>query len=96
MQTCTLQDLGVFIPPMAQVNEWMQMAQMAQGLSEWMQNCTLQDLGVFIPPMAQGMRTDFFMENAFLQQRFKLDRETLGGLADMFGQMPGKMIRGGN
>jgi len=84
-----VKDLGVFIPPMAQVNEWMQMAQMAQGLTEWMQNCTLQDLGVFIPPMAQGMRNDFFMDNSFLQQRFKLDRETLGGLADMFGQMPG-------
>lgn len=50
--------------------------------------CVLQDLGVFIPPMAQGMRTDFFLEGPFMP-RMKLDRETLGGLADMFGQMPG-------
>lgn len=50
----------------------------------------LQDLGVFIPaPMSQGMRLDFFLENPFLPNRVKLDRETLGGLADMFGQMPG-------
>lgn len=48
-----------------------------------------QDLGVFIPPMTQGIRTDFFQESPFLQTRIKPDRETLGGLADMFGQMPG-------
>lgn len=48
-----------------------------------------QDLGVFIPPMIQGMRTDFFQEGQFLPTRIKSDRETLGGLADMFGQMPG-------
>jgi len=47
----------------------------------------VKDLGVFIPPMAQGMRTDFFLDGAFMP-RMKLDRETLGGLADMFGQMP--------
>ena len=49
-----------------------------------------QDLGVFIPaPMSQGMRMDFFLESPFMPNRVKLDRETLGGLADMFGQMPG-------
>lgn len=49
-----------------------------------------QDLGVFIPaPMSQGMRMDFFLESPFMPNRMKLDRETLGGLADMFGQMPG-------
>lgn len=51
--------------------------------------CSLQDLGVFIPPMTQGIRTDFFQESPFLPTRMKPDRETLGGLADMFGQMPG-------
>uniref|UniRef100_A0A8C7J574 Eukaryotic translation initiation factor 4 gamma 2 n=1 Tax=Oncorhynchus kisutch TaxID=8019 RepID=A0A8C7J574_ONCKI len=51
----------------------------------------VKDLGVFIPPMAQGMRTDFFLEGPFMP-RLKLDRETLGGLADMFGQMPGSGI----
>lgn len=36
------------------------------------------------------MRNDFFMDNAsFLQSKMKFDRETLGGLAAMFGQMPG-------
>lgn len=49
----------------------------------------LKDLGVFIPPMNQGMRMDFFLEGPFMPNRIKLDRETLGGLADMFGQMPG-------
>lgn len=50
----------------------------------------LQDLGVFIPaPMSHGMRMDFFLESPFMPNRMKLDRETLGGLADMFGQMPG-------
>lgn len=54
----------------------------------------LQDLGVFIPaPMSQGMRMDFFLENPFIPNRVKLDRETLGGLADMFGQMPGLLGR---
>ncbi|XP_010795646.1 eukaryotic translation initiation factor 4 gamma 2-like, partial [Notothenia coriiceps] len=48
------------------------------------------DLSVFIPaPMSQGMRMDFFLESPFMPNRMKLDRETLGGLADMFGQMPG-------
>lgn len=51
--------------------------------------CSLQDLGVFIPTMTQGIRTDFFQESPFLPTRMKPDRETLGGLADMFGQMPG-------
>uniref|UniRef100_A0A8C8FG58 Eukaryotic translation initiation factor 4 gamma 2 n=1 Tax=Oncorhynchus tshawytscha TaxID=74940 RepID=A0A8C8FG58_ONCTS len=51
----------------------------------------VKDFGVFIPPMAQGMRTDFFLEGPFMP-RLKLDRETLGGLADMFGQMPGSGI----
>ncbi|XP_034390905.1 eukaryotic translation initiation factor 4 gamma 2b isoform X2 [Cyclopterus lumpus] len=50
----------------------------------------VKDLGVFIPvPMSQGMRMDFFLESPFMPNRMKLDRETLGGLADMFGQMPG-------
>ncbi|XP_051553023.1 eukaryotic translation initiation factor 4 gamma 2-like isoform X2 [Myxocyprinus asiaticus] len=49
----------------------------------------VKDLGVFISPMTQGIRTDFFQENSFLPTRLKPDRETLGGLADMFGQMPG-------
>ncbi|XP_073715497.1 eukaryotic translation initiation factor 4 gamma 2 isoform X2 [Misgurnus anguillicaudatus] len=52
----------------------------------------VKDLGVFIPPMNQGMRSDFFQENPFLPTRMKPDRETLGGLADMFGQMPGSGI----
>lgn len=39
--------------------------------------------------MSQGMRNDFFLESPFMPNRVKLDRETLGGLADMFGQMPG-------
>uniref|UniRef100_A0A8C2HAS8 Eukaryotic translation initiation factor 4 gamma 2 n=1 Tax=Cyprinus carpio TaxID=7962 RepID=A0A8C2HAS8_CYPCA len=53
---------------------------------------TGRDLGVFIPPMSQGIRTDFFQESPFLPARIKPDRETLGGLADMFGQMPGSGI----
>ncbi|XP_062327101.1 eukaryotic translation initiation factor 4 gamma 2a, partial [Osmerus eperlanus] len=48
----------------------------------------VKDLGVFIPPMSQGMRTDFFLDGSFMPTRMKLDRETVGGLADMFGQMP--------
>lgn len=39
--------------------------------------------------MSQGMRMDFFLESPFMPNRMKIDRETLGGLADMFGQMPG-------
>lgn len=39
--------------------------------------------------MSQGIRMDFFLESPFIPNRVKLDRETLGGLADMFGQMPG-------
>uniref|UniRef100_A0A3B4B591 Eukaryotic translation initiation factor 4 gamma 2 n=1 Tax=Periophthalmus magnuspinnatus TaxID=409849 RepID=A0A3B4B591_9GOBI len=53
----------------------------------------VKDLGVFIPaPMSQGLRMDFFLESPFMPNRLKLDRETLGGLADMFGQMPGSGI----
>ncbi|KAM9409284.1 eukaryotic translation initiation factor 4 gamma 2a [Pholidichthys leucotaenia] len=53
----------------------------------------VKDLGVFIPPQSDSMRNDFFMDNsAFLPTRVKYDRETLGGLADMFGQMPGSGI----
>uniref|UniRef100_A0A8C4I5E8 Eukaryotic translation initiation factor 4 gamma 2 n=1 Tax=Dicentrarchus labrax TaxID=13489 RepID=A0A8C4I5E8_DICLA len=53
----------------------------------------VKDLGVFIPPSNDGMRNEFFMENSsFLPTRIKFDRETLGGLADMFGQMPGSGI----
>jgi len=52
----------------------------------------VKDLGVFIP-QNDGMRTDLFMENSFLPTRMiKFDKETLGGLADMFGQMPGSGI----
>ncbi|XP_029353471.1 eukaryotic translation initiation factor 4 gamma 2a [Echeneis naucrates] len=50
----------------------------------------VKDLGVFIPPPTDGMRNEFFMDSScFLPTRIKFDRETLGGLADMFGQMPG-------
>ncbi|XP_022058239.2 eukaryotic translation initiation factor 4 gamma 2a, partial [Acanthochromis polyacanthus] len=52
----------------------------------------VKDLGVFIPPPSDAMRNDFFMDNSFLPTRVKYDRETLGGLADMFGQMPGSGI----
>ncbi|XP_040266298.1 eukaryotic translation initiation factor 4 gamma 2 isoform X2 [Bufo bufo] len=53
----------------------------------------VKDLGVFIPaPMSQGMRTDFFLEGPFMPPRMKLDRDPLGGLADMFRQMPGSGI----
>uniref|UniRef100_A0A672PUM9 Eukaryotic translation initiation factor 4 gamma 2 n=1 Tax=Sinocyclocheilus grahami TaxID=75366 RepID=A0A672PUM9_SINGR len=52
----------------------------------------VKDLGVFIPPMNQGIRMDFFLEGPFMPNRMKLDRETLGGLANMFGQMPGSCI----
>nr|DBA17612.1 TPA: hypothetical protein GDO54_003032 [Pyxicephalus adspersus] len=53
----------------------------------------VKDIGVFIPPpMSQGMRTDFFLEGPFMPPRMKLDRDPLGGLADMFRQMPGSGI----
>ncbi|TKC46508.1 hypothetical protein EI555_002560 [Monodon monoceros] len=53
----------------------------------------VKDLGVFIPaPMAQGMRSDFFLEEPFMPPRMTMDRDPLGGLADMFGQMPGSRI----
>ncbi|KAK9410003.1 eukaryotic translation initiation factor 4 gamma 2 [Crotalus adamanteus] len=53
----------------------------------------VKDLGVFIPPpLSQGMRSDFFLEGSFMSPRMKLDRDPLGGLADMFGQMPGSGI----
>lgn len=56
----------------------------------------LKDLGVFIPaPMAQGMRSDFFLEGPFMPPRMKMDRDPLGGLADMFGQMPGNFEQSG-
>lgn len=56
----------------------------------------LKDLGVFIPaPMAQGMRSDFFLEGPFMPPRMKMDRDPLGGLADMFGQMPGDFEQNG-
>ncbi|KAG8579418.1 hypothetical protein GDO81_010873 [Engystomops pustulosus] len=54
---------------------------------------SVKDLGVFIPaPMSQGMRSDFFLEGPFMPPRMKLDRDPLGGLADMFRQMPGSGI----
>uniref|UniRef100_A0A3Q2VUG5 Eukaryotic translation initiation factor 4 gamma 2 n=1 Tax=Haplochromis burtoni TaxID=8153 RepID=A0A3Q2VUG5_HAPBU len=50
----------------------------------------VKDLGVFIPPSSDSIRNDFFMDSSsFLPGKIKYDRETLGGLADMFGQMPG-------
>ncbi|KAK5935305.1 hypothetical protein CgunFtcFv8_020680 [Champsocephalus gunnari] len=52
----------------------------------------VKDLGVFIPQSNDGMRNEFFNENSYLPTRIKFDRETLGGLADMFGQMPGSGI----
>ncbi|XP_030576637.1 eukaryotic translation initiation factor 4 gamma 2a [Archocentrus centrarchus] len=53
----------------------------------------VKDLGVFIPPATDPIRNDFFMDNSsFLLTKIKYDRETLGGLADMFGQMPGSGI----
>ncbi|XP_070702534.1 eukaryotic translation initiation factor 4 gamma 2a [Pempheris klunzingeri] len=52
----------------------------------------VKDLGVFIPPPTDSMRNDFFMENFLPSRMIKFDRETLGGLADMFGQMPGSGI----
>lgn len=42
--------------------------------------------------LTQEMRDNFFMESAFLAaatQLGQLGRGGLGGLADMFGQMPG-------
>ncbi|XP_062869467.1 eukaryotic translation initiation factor 4 gamma 2a [Trichomycterus rosablanca] len=50
----------------------------------------VKDLGMFIPAMNSGLRTDFFQENTFIPTR--ISREALGGLADMFGQMPGSGI----
>ncbi|XP_076879747.1 eukaryotic translation initiation factor 4 gamma 2a isoform X2 [Brachyhypopomus gauderio] len=50
----------------------------------------VKDLGVFIPAMSSGMRTDFFQDSPFMPPR--MNREALGGLADMFGQMPGSGI----
>uniref|UniRef100_A0A5S6KC67 Eukaryotic translation initiation factor 4 gamma 2 n=1 Tax=Xenopus tropicalis TaxID=8364 RepID=A0A5S6KC67_XENTR len=53
----------------------------------------VKDLGVFIPaPMSQGMRNDFFLDGPFMPPRMKLERDPLGGLADMFRQMPGSGI----
>ncbi|XP_005724426.2 eukaryotic translation initiation factor 4 gamma 2a [Pundamilia nyererei] len=53
----------------------------------------VKDLGVFIPPSSDSIRNDFFMDSSsFLPGKIKYDRETLGGLADMFGQMPGSGI----
>uniref|UniRef100_A0A3P9HJZ6 Eukaryotic translation initiation factor 4, gamma 2a n=1 Tax=Oryzias latipes TaxID=8090 RepID=A0A3P9HJZ6_ORYLA len=49
----------------------------------------VKDLGVFIPPSNDAMRNEFFMDNSFLPARMKFDREPVGRLADMFGQMPG-------
>lgn len=83
-------------PPGRSEGGWV--ASASGGLSEGWPNAdvrsALQDLGVFIPaPMSQGMRMDFFLESPFIPNRVKLDRETLGGLADMFGQMPGPPAR---
>uniref|UniRef100_A0A3Q2P1I2 Eukaryotic translation initiation factor 4 gamma 2 n=1 Tax=Fundulus heteroclitus TaxID=8078 RepID=A0A3Q2P1I2_FUNHE len=51
----------------------------------------VKDLGVFIP-QSDGMRNDFFPDhNSFLPTR-RCEREPLGGLADMFGQLPGISI----
>uniref|UniRef100_A0A3B3Z130 Eukaryotic translation initiation factor 4 gamma 2 n=1 Tax=Poecilia mexicana TaxID=48701 RepID=A0A3B3Z130_9TELE len=49
----------------------------------------VKDLGVFIPSSNDVMRNDFFTDhNSFLPSR-RVEREPLGGLADMFGQLPG-------
>jgi translation initiation factor 4G len=49
----------------------------------------MQEAGIFGHNLTQEMRDNFFMESVFLSSAHKLDRGTLGGLADMFGQMPG-------
>ncbi|XP_062379927.1 eukaryotic translation initiation factor 4 gamma 2a isoform X2 [Sardina pilchardus] len=52
----------------------------------------IRDLGVFIPPPNPGGgRTDFFPDSSFLATlaRVGMRGDVLGGLADMFGQMPG-------
>ncbi|CAL8403640.1 unnamed protein product [Boreogadus saida] len=51
-----------------------------------------QEAGIFGHNLTQEMRDNFFMESVFLSSAHKLDRGTLGGLADMFGQMPGSGI----
>lgn len=51
-----------------------------------------KELGVFIPSSSDVFKNDFFIDNSFLQSKIKFDRETIGGLADMFGQMPGSGI----
>uniref|UniRef100_A0A8C6SU23 Eukaryotic translation initiation factor 4 gamma 2 n=1 Tax=Neogobius melanostomus TaxID=47308 RepID=A0A8C6SU23_9GOBI len=51
----------------------------------------VKELGVFIPPQT-NFKNEFFMDNAFMRSKIKFDRETIGGLADMFGQMPGSGI----
>ncbi|CAL8243679.1 unnamed protein product [Lota lota] len=51
-----------------------------------------QEAGIFGHHLTQEMRDNFFMESVFLSSAHKLDRGTLGGLADMFGQMPGSGI----
>ncbi|XP_015808554.3 eukaryotic translation initiation factor 4 gamma 2a [Nothobranchius furzeri] len=48
----------------------------------------VKDLGVFIPPSTDVLKSDFFVGNPFLS-RMPFDREPVGGLADMFGQLPG-------
>ncbi|XP_034046686.1 eukaryotic translation initiation factor 4 gamma 2a [Thalassophryne amazonica] len=51
-----------------------------------------KDLGVFIPRSVDGMKMDFLTDSSFLPVRNKFDREIFGGLADMFGQIPGSEI----
>ncbi|XP_072320773.1 eukaryotic translation initiation factor 4 gamma 2a isoform X2 [Eucyclogobius newberryi] len=53
----------------------------------------VKELGVFIPQQNDGYKNEFFVDNSsFMPSKIKFDRDTIGGLADMFGQMPGSGI----
>jgi len=56
---------------------------------KWFLSACVQEAGVFGHHLTQEMRDNFFMESAFLAAATQLGRGGLGGLADMFGQMPG-------
>uniref|UniRef100_A0A3Q3A949 Eukaryotic translation initiation factor 4 gamma 2 n=1 Tax=Kryptolebias marmoratus TaxID=37003 RepID=A0A3Q3A949_KRYMA len=49
----------------------------------------VKDLGVFIPPPTDVMKNYFLMGSPFMSRGMPFDRESVGGLADMFGQLPG-------
>lgn len=67
---------------------------LCNGVLVWLANVLLksdfQDLGVFIPPPTDLMKNDFFM--SFMSRGIPFDREPVGGLADMFGQLPGMCV----